>query len=184
MNVIQNDAYAVVDGAVWTSLGGPLAAETVLNDLEAAFGTASATFPLTLSHAFGSTTLETAPERIVSIGYIDQDPLIALGSTPLAGRYWFGDTKSIVFPWAKDDLQGDEPVVLNMPFGELNYGLILSLDPGVILTVSSGILENEYQLLSEIAPTIAQSGAYDNFGMPWQEATHLNRPRLCRPRRP
>ncbi|GAB4582044.1 MAG: hypothetical protein Fur0022_47970 [Anaerolineales bacterium] len=180
LNVFQKDAYAVVDGAVWTTLGGPLAAETILNDIEAAFaktdaanGDAETAFPLTIEHAFGSTTLETVPERIVSVGYIDQDPLIALGVNLLAGRYWFGDTESIVFPWAKDDLQGEEPMVLNMPFGELNYELILSLDPDVIIAVSSGILESEYQLLSEIAPTIAQSGAYDNFGMPWQEATQL-----------
>lgn len=130
-------------------------------------------FPLTIEHAFGSTTIEAMPERILSIGYVDQDPLIALGSTPVAGRYWFGDTESIVFPWAQDALQGEEPDVLNMTFGELNYELILSYTPDVIIAVSSGILEDEYNLLSEIAPTVAQSGDYDNFGMPWQEATQL-----------
>lgn len=133
----------------------------------------TAAFPLTIEHAFGSTTIEAAPERIVSIGYADQDPLIALGAPMIAGRYWFGDTESVVFPWAKDDLQGAEPEVLNMTFGELSFEKILALDPDLIIAVSSGILEDEYALLSEIAPIVAQSGEYDNFGMPWQEATQL-----------
>jgi len=34
----QNGEVSVVDGAVWTSLGGPLAAQTILDDVAAAFG--------------------------------------------------------------------------------------------------------------------------------------------------
>lgn len=40
LSAVQNDAVSVVDGAVWTSLGGPLAAQVVLNDVAAAFGVA------------------------------------------------------------------------------------------------------------------------------------------------
>lgn len=38
LKAVQNNAVSVVDGAVWTSLGGPLAAQTVVNDIAAAFG--------------------------------------------------------------------------------------------------------------------------------------------------
>lgn len=37
LGAFQNDAVSVVDGAVWTSLGGPIAAQIVLNDVAAAF---------------------------------------------------------------------------------------------------------------------------------------------------
>jgi iron complex transport system substrate-binding protein len=40
LSAVQNDAVSVVDGAVWTSLGGPLAARAVLSDVAAAFGVA------------------------------------------------------------------------------------------------------------------------------------------------
>lgn len=40
LTAFQNDAVSVVDGAVWTSLGGPLAAQAVLDDVAAAFGVA------------------------------------------------------------------------------------------------------------------------------------------------
>lgn len=70
-----------------------------------------------------------------------------------------------------------------MDFGALNYEAILALSPDLIIAVSAGITQDEYDLLSQIAPTIAQSGDYIDFGMPWQEATQLigdavaNRPR-------
>jgi len=38
LQAVQNDAISVVDGAVWTSLGGPLAAQVVLDNVAAAFG--------------------------------------------------------------------------------------------------------------------------------------------------
>jgi iron complex transport system substrate-binding protein len=133
---------------------------------------ASDAFPVTIDHAFGEVTLESAPERIVSIGYADQDVLFALGTNPVAVRYWFGaEENGGIFPWAEEAFTGDElPDVLNMTFGALNYEAILSYDPDLIVAVSSGITEDEYDRLAQIAPTLAQSGEYNNFGMPWDEA--------------
>lgn len=129
-------------------------------------------FPVTIEHKFGSTTISEAPQRIVAIGYTEQDYLLALGITPVAIRYWYGD-ESAIGPWAVDYVEGDMPVVLNMPFGTLNYEAILALQPDLISAVTSGITEEEYALLSQIAPTIAQSDDYINFGMPWQEVMRM-----------
>ncbi|MCC6617237.1 MAG: iron-siderophore ABC transporter substrate-binding protein [Anaerolineae bacterium] len=128
-------------------------------------------FPVTIEHQFGSTIIPEAPQRVVSIGYTEQDFLLALGVTPLAVRYWYGDDDDAIFPWADDLVEGDEPVVLNMPFGNLNYEAILDLQPDLISAVTAGITQEEYDVLSQIAPTIAQSGDYINFGMPWQAVT-------------
>lgn len=35
LQVVQNDRVVVIDGSLWTSVGGPLTAMTVLDDVEA-----------------------------------------------------------------------------------------------------------------------------------------------------
>lgn len=125
-------------------------------------------FPVTVEHKFGATTIMEAPQRVVAIGYTEQDFLLALGVQPVAVRYWYGDEDNAVFPWALDALTGDSPLVLNMPFGNLNYEAILALQPDLISAVTAGLSAEEYETLSQIAPTVAQSGDYIDFGMPWQ----------------
>lgn len=133
----------------------------------------AAPFPVTIEHKFGTTTITEAPQRVVAIGFTEQDPLLALGIKPVAVRYWYGDTTNAIFPWAQDEAEGAQPVVLNMPFGSLNYEAILALQPDLISAVDSGITQEEYEALSQIAPTLAQSGQYIDFGMPWQETTRM-----------
>lgn len=129
------------------------------------------TFPVTIEHKFGSTTITEAPKRVVSLGFSEQDPLLALGVIPVAVRYWYGDEADAIFPWA-DDAAGDaQPVVLNMEFGALNYEAILELEPDLISAIDAGITQEEYNALSQIAPTIAQSADYIDFGSPWQVTT-------------
>ena len=130
-------------------------------------------FPVTIEHQFGSTTIPSAPQRVVAIGYTEQDFLLAVGVTPVAVRYWYGDEENAIFPWAEDYVEGDTPVVLNMPFGNLNYEAILALQPDLISAVTAGLTQEEYDLLSQIAPTITQTSEYINFGMPWQEVTKM-----------
>ncbi|MDX1993219.1 MAG: iron-siderophore ABC transporter substrate-binding protein [bacterium] len=130
-------------------------------------------FPVTIEHKFGSTTIPEAPERVVSIGYTDQDALFALGVAPIAVRYWYGDAPNAIFPWAADEAGEAMPEVLEMPYGNLNYEAILALQPDLIIAVGAGITQEEFDLLSEIAPTVAQSPDYIDFGMPWQETTRM-----------
>ena len=126
-------------------------------------------FPVTIGHKFGSTTVPEKPERIVSLGYTEQDALFALGAKPVAVRYFFGDEQGAIFPWAEDAAAGAQPEVLNMPYGALNYEKILALQPDLITAVGAGISQAEYDTLSQIAPTLAQSDDYIDFGTPWQE---------------
>ncbi|MCS6828835.1 MAG: ABC transporter substrate-binding protein [Caldilinea sp.] len=47
------------------------------------------------------------------------------------------------------------------------------MQPDLIVATHSGITAEEYGVLSQIAPTLAQSGEFDDFGMPWQEQTRV-----------
>ncbi|MGH3087771.1 MAG: iron-siderophore ABC transporter substrate-binding protein, partial [Rubrobacteraceae bacterium] len=109
------------------------------------------------------------PERVVTVGYVDQDAVLALGFEPVGVREWFGEYPYATWPWAQDELGDATPEVLGE--AELNFEQITTLEPDLITAVFSGITEDEYETLSEIAPTIAQSGEYIDYGAPWQEMT-------------
>ncbi|MFW6075639.1 MAG: ABC transporter substrate-binding protein [Chloroflexota bacterium] len=136
-------------------------------------GNGSAGFPVEIEHKFGATEIAEQPERVVTIGYTEHDPALALGVQPVAVREWFGEQPHAVWPWATDELGDAEPEVLNMPFGELDFEAIVALEPDVLFATHSGITEEEYENLDQIAPTVAQSGEYPDFAMPWQEQTRI-----------
>jgi iron complex transport system substrate-binding protein len=135
--------------------------------------TAAPTFPVTVEHKFGRTTIPREPGRVVTVGYSEQDPVLALGVTPVAVREWFGEQPYAVFPWAREALGDGTPQVLKMPFGELDYEAIAALRPDLIVATHSGIKQEEYSRLARIAPTVAQPGPYPDFGAPWQEQTRI-----------
>src|SRR5690242_19370748 len=144
---------------------------------EAATATEAATekaspFPVTITHKYGTTTIEKEPVRVLSVGYTEQDALLALGVTPIAIRYWYDDEDGIQ-PWAEPLVKGDKPVVMKAADGALDYEQILSLKPDIIMGVTSGMTQEEYDKLSQIAPTIPQSGDYIDYGMPWQACTQM-----------
>lgn len=131
------------------------------------------TFPVTVAHKFGTTEIPREPERVVTVGFSEQDSVLALGVKPVAVREWFGAQPFAVWPWAQDELGDAEPQVLTMPFGELDFETIATLRPDVIIATHAGITAEEYTTLSQIAPTVAQSADYPDFGMPWQEQTRV-----------
>ncbi len=128
-----------------------------------------AAFPVTIEHKYGSTEVSEAPERVVSVGLVEQDALLALGIVPVATRTWFGEHPGNIFPWALDEL-GDAPLPEVLDF-ELDFEEIAALRPDLIVGLYSGLSDEEYDLLSQIAPTVAQPGEYVDYGVPWQELT-------------
>jgi iron complex transport system substrate-binding protein len=129
-----------------------------------------AAFPVEIEHEYGSTTIEELPERVVTVGLTDQDAVLALGVVPVGITDWFGDHPHAVWPWAQDLLGGAEPEVLSSEQG-INAEAIAALQPDVILALYAGLTDDEYDTLSEIAPTVAQPGDYVDWGIPWQEQT-------------
>jgi iron complex transport system substrate-binding protein len=129
-------------------------------------------FPVTIEHKFGSTEITEAPERVVVVGLTDQDALLALGVVPVGITYWYGD-KSLggINPWAKDALGDAEPPVLLDNTNGIDVEAIAALAPDLIIGQYAGVTQKEYDLLSQLAPVVAQPGDYADYGVPWEEAT-------------
>ncbi|GAA4672031.1 iron-siderophore ABC transporter substrate-binding protein [Phytohabitans rumicis] len=133
-------------------------------------GSSSASFPVTINHAFGGTTIQTAPTRVVTWGWGSADAAIALGVVPVAIPFQsYGGDKNGVLPWIAQKLTAlgaATPTVLpetqEPPVEE-----IAAANPDLILAPYSGIDKEQYDLLSAIAPTVAYPK--EAWATPWRD---------------
>lgn len=122
---------------------------------------------VTITHAFGETTIPARPTRVVSAGFTEQDSLLAVGAVPIATTEWWGEQPFAVWPWAQAALGGAQPTVLSLADG-IDVDQIAALTPDLIVAINAGCDEDTYQRLSAIAPTVPQSGAAPFFE-PWKD---------------
>ncbi|WP_219417492.1 iron-siderophore ABC transporter substrate-binding protein [Pseudonocardia nigra] len=127
-------------------------------------------FPVSVEHQYGTTVVPEEPQRVISLGYTDQDAILALGVVPVAIREFTGNQPSATWPWAQDELQGQQPQVLS---GEINPEMLAALRPDLIVAVSAGLTREQYDTYSQIAPTVSQPAGFVDYGTPWQDATRL-----------
>lgn len=160
-SVLGAGAGAVLAGAVGCAGGG-----TDNNGTDDNGGGPSRT----VEHRYGTTEITGTPERVVTVGLTEQDYALALGTTPVGVREWFGEHPGALWPWAEEH-RGDDDVPEVLPVEELNLEQIASLGPDLILGVNSGLTQEEYDSLTELAPTVAQAADHADFGAPWQEIT-------------
>jgi iron complex transport system substrate-binding protein len=139
-------------------------------------------FPVTIQHKYGSTTIDSAPKRVVVAGLREQDALLALGLVPVATTEWYGKHPGAIFPWAKDEL-GDAklPTVLDYTDG-LEIEKIAAQRPDLILGIYSGMTRKEYETLSKIAPVVAQPEGEVDYGSSWQEETLITGEAVGKPK--
>lgn len=134
---------------------------------------AGGAFPATVEHKFGRTTVTKAPKRVVCVGLVEQDALLALGIVPVATSKWFGEAPGFIFPWATDALgEAELPKVID-PSNGIPVEEVAGLAPDLIVGIYSGMTQQEYDLLSKIAPTVAQPEKYVDYGTPWDETTQM-----------
>lgn len=133
-----------------------------------ASGTTDDAFPVTIEHRYGSTEITERPERVLTVGAIDHDAVLALGVTPVAVTDWV--VPPLDRPWNADVVENPDGVtVLNGE--ETDFEAIVGQEPDLIIALWSAISESDYDLLSGIAPTLASSADYPEFGMPWDLTT-------------
>jgi iron complex transport system substrate-binding protein len=125
-------------------------------------------FPVTVEHVYGTTTVPTRPERVVSVGMNEQDFLYALGVAPVGVKEWWGEHSYATWPWAEDErlALGAEPEVMNSE--DINIEWVAAQDPDLIIAIYVTMDEQTYELLSNIAPVVVTPAGYDPWGAPWQ----------------
>lgn len=108
-------------------------------------------FPVTVDHAYGSTTIGDAPERVVTIGFNDLDFVLALGDTPVATREFTGyDYRQR--PWADRYPEAAQlPEVGGM---ELDFEKLAETGPDLLLGTYALLKPDDYETVSAIAPTV------------------------------
>lgn len=140
-------------------------------------GADAGAFPVTVDHFFGSTKIEKAPERVVTVGYTDDQTVLAFGVKPvgMTDQYPNPEGKSpdinTQWPWVKDKWGGALPEVI-MKNGDSgpNFEKIAGLRPDLIIAVYSEVDQAAYDKLSKIAPTVARTKAEkEPFSAPWQD---------------
>ncbi|MBG9785979.1 iron-siderophore ABC transporter substrate-binding protein [Shouchella lehensis] len=114
---------------------------------------------IVIEHAFGETTLDSVPERIATVQWGNQDVALALGVVPVgfsAANFGVQDDSGLL-PWTAEKLEelGEEDPNVYQDTDGLDFEAIADSQPDVILAAYSGITEEDYNLLSEIAPVVA-----------------------------
>lgn len=123
-------------------------------------------FPVTVEHALGATVVPAAPKRIVTVGWCDEDSVLAFGETPIA-MVRRGMFESGIAPWCEERLGSVRPHLLDG--GQADYETILGLAPDLIVNVFSDMDAPSYERLSTIAPTIGYASG--PWRADWREQT-------------
>ncbi len=146
-----------------------IALETALNNEEESI------FPIIIEHAFGETVIEKKPERIVTLAWANQDTPLALGIAPVgvsAANYGLMSENKLHL-WTDDAFKAlnVEPNVFNDETG-WDYEAIAVCEPDIIIASYSGFSEEEYNLLSQIAPVVPYLETA--WKTNWREQTIVN----------
>ncbi|GAA3856347.1 iron-siderophore ABC transporter substrate-binding protein [Streptomyces sedi] len=133
-------------------------------------------FPLTIEHALGETTLESKPERVATVNWANHEVPLALGVVPvgMAAANFGDDDDDGVLPWVSEKLEelGAETPTLFDETDGIDFEAVADTQPDVILAAYSGLTEQDYETLSEIAPVVAYPDA--PWATPWREIVRVN----------
>lgn len=136
----------------------------------------SVSYPMTVKHAYGETVIESEPQNIATISWGNHDVPLALGVVPVGvskGNYGEIDENGLL-PWTAEKYKelGEESPVVYDDIDGLDYEAISDSNPDIILAAYSGITQEEYDLLSEIAPVVAfPKNAWETK---WREQITMN----------
>lgn len=128
-----------------------------------------------LEHALGTTELPADPQRVVALGWGAADAALALGVVPVGveTQSYGGDEEGLL-PWSAekiDELGGERPEMLPTSNEAPPYEAIAELEPDLILAPYSGIDQEQYGLLGEIAPTVAYPD--EPWATPWRQVVEM-----------
>lgn len=143
---------------------------------EQSAGGGAGTFPVTIEHALGTTTIEKKPERVATVNWANHEVPLALGVVPvgMAAANFGDDDGDGVLPWVDEklkELKAERPVLFDETDG-IDFEAVANTKPDVILAGYSGLTKEDYATLSEIAPVVAYPDA--PWATPWREVVRIN----------
>ncbi|MFJ2895138.1 iron-siderophore ABC transporter substrate-binding protein [Streptomyces sp. NPDC087218] len=123
-----------------------------------ASGKSDGAFPVSIKSALGTAEIKEQPERVVTLGQGSAETAIALGHTPVGiEKYEWGSDKTGYLPWIHEAVKksGDKLPTQFTGGEDIDFEAITELEPDVILAPWSGITQKDYDILKDIAPTVA-----------------------------
>lgn len=170
--MVRRPLIALVTGAASLALLASCAADTTA---DAGGGSDDTT---TVEHALGTTEVPAHPERVAAVGWGNHDTALALGIAPVGvdDQTWSMDGSDGlgIYEWSLDayaELGAEDPVIFDTTDG-VDFEAIADAAPDVIIAAQSGLSEEDYATLSEIAPVVAHPGVPWLTG--WRESIALN----------
>ncbi|ANY08860.1 iron-siderophore ABC transporter substrate-binding protein [Pseudonocardia sp. HH130630-07] len=129
-----------------------------------------------VEHALGSTEVPADPTRVATVAWSNHEVPLALGVVPvgMAAANFGDDDGDGLLPWVADrlrELDAPAPVLFDETDG-IDFEAVAETRPEVILAGYSGLTQEEYDRLSEIAPTVAYPETA--WGTPWRETIRIN----------
>ncbi|OOB91062.1 iron-siderophore ABC transporter substrate-binding protein [Rathayibacter sp. VKM Ac-2630] len=132
--------------------------------------------PITIEHALGTTTIESQPERVATVNWANHEVPLALGVVPvgMAAANFGDDDGDGLLPWVSaklEELGGETPVLFDETDG-IDFEAVADTQPDVILAAYSGLTQEDYDTLSEIAPVVAYPETA--WGTSWRDTITFN----------
>ncbi len=121
-------------------------------------GGGDGTFPVTIESALGTAEIPERPERVVTLGQGSAETAIALGTVPVGiESYEWGSDDTGYLPWIHEAVteSGEELPEQFAGADDIDFEAIIELAPDVILAPWSGVTQEQYDILTDIAPTVA-----------------------------
>ncbi|MCI7456391.1 ABC transporter substrate-binding protein [Actinomyces urogenitalis] len=148
-------------------------------DSSASAGATGSSEALSVTHAFGTTTVPASPQRVATIAWGNQDVPLALGVMPvgIAKQTWGVSDDSGMLEWTKakvDELVADgasAPALFDET-DAIDFEAVAATSPEVILAAYSGLTQEDYETLSKIAPTIAYPDIA--WGTAWRDMIRMD----------
>lgn len=140
---------------------------------------------IAIDHAFGTTEIDGTPDRVATVQFQNQDVPLALDVVPVGmAKANFGG--SDVLPWAQEKLDelgatGDDAPVLFDETDGIDFEAVSDTAPDVILAGYSGLEQDDYDRLSEIAPTVPFPEDQVAWGTPWRENIEIESAAIGKP---
>jgi iron complex transport system substrate-binding protein len=129
------------------------------------------TFPVSITHALGTTTIPAKPVRVATVAWANHEVPLALGIVPvgLAKANFADEDADGYLPWAGEKVKalgGTAPVLFDETDG-IDFEAVANTQPDVILAAYSGLTQQDYDTLSQIAPTVAYPTTA--WSTPWRD---------------